>query len=202
MTLQAQVVSPSLIALLQTLMNEEFLNAFSLAGGTALALRFGHRESIDIDLFTETSFDAQALAEKLKNHYGMTEAETAKNTVRGIIDGIKIDCIAHQYPRLKTIEVSNGIRIYSLEDCAAMKLNAIANRGCKKDFWDCAELLRTFSRDELLSFFAGKYKNDSLWNVEKSLVYFDDAEDEPDPRDLRGQSWEDVKKIIRQADSM
>ena len=89
-----------------------------------------------------------------------------------------------------------------MEDCAAMKLNAIANRGCKKDFWDCAELLRTFSRDELLGFCAGKYANDSLWNVEKSLVYFDDAEGEPDPRDLRGQTWEDIKQIIRQADSI
>jgi len=202
MTFQPQAVSPALLALLQTLMKEEFLHAFSLAGGTALALRFGHRESVDIDLFTETPFDAQALAEKLKNHYGMTEAETAENTVRGIIDGIKIDCIAHQYPRLKNIEVSDGIRIYSLEDCAAMKLNAIANRGCKKDFWDCAELLRTFSRDELLAFCGEKYANDSLWNIEKSLVYFDDAEGEPDPRDLRGQSWEDVKQIIRRADSI
>ncbi len=202
MTFQPQAVSPALLALLQTLMKEEFLHAFSLAGGTALALRFGHRESVDIDLFTETPFDAQALAEKLKNHYGMAEAETAENTVRGIIDGIKIDCIAHQYPRLKNIEVSDGIRIYSLEDCAAMKLNAIANRGCKKDFWDCAELLRTFSRDELLAFCGEKYANDSLWNIEKSLVYFDDAEGEPDPRDLRGQSWEDVKQIIRRADSI
>lgn len=83
-----------------------------------------------------------------------------------------------------------------------MKLNAIANRGCKKDFWDCAELLHKFSRDELLAFCGEKYANDSLWNVEKSLVYFDDAEDDPDPRDLRGQTWEDVKKIIRRADSI
>lgn len=103
MTLQTQAVPPALLILLQTLMQEEALAAFSLAGGTALALRFGHRESADIDLFTEAPFDAQALAEKLKHNHGMTEAETAENTVRGIIDGIKIDCMAHRYPRLKDI---------------------------------------------------------------------------------------------------
>ncbi len=200
MTLQTQAVSSSLMALLQTLMKDGVFNAFSLAGGTALALRFGHRESVDIDLFTEAPFDAHTLAEQLKRHYGMNEAETAENTVRGIIDGIKIDCIAHQYPRLKNMDTYNGIRIYSLEDCAAMKLNAIANRGCKKDFWDFAELLRRFSRDEMLAFCAEKYANDSLWNIEKSLVYFDDAEGEPDPRDLRGQTWEEVKEIICRAD--
>ena len=77
-----------------------------------------------------------------------------------------------------------------------MKLNAIANRGSKKDFWDCAELLQQYTREELLGFCGEKYQGDSLWNVEKSLCYFDDAEKEPDPRDLRGQTWEQVKGTI------
>ena len=48
----------------------------------------------------------------------------------------------------------------------------------------------------MLSFYARKYANDSLWNVEKSLAYFDDAEGEPDPRDLQSRSWEEIKRTV------
>lgn len=196
MKLHTETVSSGLLELLRKLMREELLQPFALAGGTALALRFGHRTSIDIDLFTGTAFDAQGTAELLKTSYGMNEAETAENTVRGVIAGIKTDFIAHRYPLLRPFDETDGIRMFSCEDIAAMKLNAITNRGCKKDFWDYAELLQIYSRDEMLSFYAGKYAHDSLWNIEKSLAYFDDAEGEPDPRDLRGLNWEEVKRIV------
>ena len=181
MKLHTETVSSGLLELLQKLMKEESLKSFALAGGTALALRFGHRTSVDIDLFTGTAFDAQGIAELLKTRYSLKEAETAENTVRGVIAGIKTDFIAHRYPLLNPFEEASGIRMFSCEDSAAMKLNAITNRGCKKDFWDYAELLKIYSRDEMLAFYAGKYANDSLWNVEKSLAYFDDAESDPDP---------------------
>jgi predicted nucleotidyltransferase component of viral defense system len=196
MNLHTESVSPALLDLLHKLMKDKRLNPFALAGGTALALRFGHRTSIDLDLFTVTAFDSQEAADLLKTFYGMTESETATNTVRGIIDGIKIDLIAHRYSLLSPFVETEGIRMFSCEDIAAMKLNAITNRGCKKDFWDYAELLTVYSRDDMLSFFSRKYANDSLWNVEKSLTYFDDAEVDPDPRDLRGQSWEMIKQTV------
>jgi hypothetical protein len=196
MNLHTETVSSGLLEILQKLMKEKQLQPFALAGGTALALHFGHRTSIDIDLFTCAAFDAPTVAEWLKAAYGMRESETAQNTVRGIIDGVKIDLIAHRYPLLNPLEETGGIRMFSCEDIAAMKLNAITNRGCKKDFWDYAELLKTYSRDEMLSFFAHKYRNDSLWNVEKSLTYFDDADNDPDPRDLRGLNWKEIKQTI------
>jgi predicted nucleotidyltransferase component of viral defense system len=196
MKLHTETVSSGLLELLHQLMKDESLKRFALAGGTALALRFGHRTSIDLDLFTCEAFDAPAVAEWLKTRYDMKEAETAENTVRGIISGIKTDLIAHRYPLINPFKEEAGIRTFSCEDIAAMKLNAITNRGCKKDFWDYAELLKIYSRDEMLSFFARKYTNDSLWNVEKSLAYFDDAESDPDPRDLRGRSWEEMKQAV------
>lgn len=196
MKLHTETVSAGLLDLLHKLMKEESLKPFALAGGTSLALRLGHRTSIDLDLFTCTTFDAPETAELLKTGYDAREAETSENTVRGIIAGIKTDLIAHRYPLLKPFEETDGIRMFSCEDIAAMKLNAITNRGCKKDFWDYAELLQTYSRDEMFAFFARKYQNDSLWNVEKSLTYFDDAEGEPDPRDLRSRSWDEIKRIV------
>ena len=45
-------VSPELLQLLKDLMLETELEEFILGGGTSLSLRFGHRQSIDLDLFT------------------------------------------------------------------------------------------------------------------------------------------------------
>ncbi len=83
--------------------------------------------------------------------------------------------------------------MYSLEDIAAMKLNAIANRGAKKDFYDIYSLLDCFEMDTMLNFFREKYQQMNDLTVVKSLVYFDDAELEPDPVTLLGITWESVK---------
>ena len=196
MTLHREAVTPELLLLLLELMTEERLSQFALGGGTSLALRFGHRESVDIDLFTTSSFEAREVADMLKRSYGLREAETAVNSVSGVINDIKVDILSHRYPLLLPIVEESGIRMLSLEDMAAMKLNAVANRGSKKDFWDVAELFSEFTCEEMLSFFSGKYPGDSVWNVGKSLSYFEDAEVQPDPRSLRNQNWEAVKSLI------
>ncbi|MEN8255889.1 MAG: nucleotidyl transferase AbiEii/AbiGii toxin family protein [Verrucomicrobiota bacterium] len=191
-----------LLDLLRSLMREDLLEPFHLVGGTALALRLGHRSSVDIDLFAGKAFDVQPVADLLGEEYGIQSMETARNTVRGEVGGIKVDIMSHRYPMIgKPIEV-DGIRLASLEDIAAMKLNAIANRGGKKDFWDYAELLNHFSRDEMLGFFAKKYTDENVWYVEKSLSYFEDAEEEPDPRGLKGHTWSDVKKAVLESNRL
>lgn len=198
MSLHLEIVSEPLIELLRHLMQVDRLKSFYLVGGTALALRYGHRVSVDLDLFTHESFDSQQLAKLLVDEFNLTESVVEKNTVLGLIHGIKTDFIAHRYALVNGIEEIDGLRLLSVEDIAAMKLNAIANRGSKKDFWDLYELLQHFGREELLQFYEQKYPADSIWNVEKSLVYFDDAEADPDPVDLKGRSWAEVKTGIQQ----
>ncbi len=99
-------------------------------------------------------------------------------------------------------EAVAGTRLYSLADNAAMKLNAISNRGSKKDFWDLRELLEHFTKEQLLNFFAQKYPTRSLWAVEKSLIYFEDAESDPYPIDLRNRDRAEVKRGILAAARM
>ena len=165
--LHYHAVSPPLLKLLRQLMQEKLLALFQLVGGTALALRLGHRVSVDIDLFSDQTFDVQAVAEMLRDRLSIQSLEMAKNTVCGEVGGIKIDIMAHRYPMIGTVCEVDNIRLSSLEDIAAMKLNAISNRGCKKDFWDYAELLKSFSREEMLSFFAKKY-SDKIFGMSKS----------------------------------
>ena len=54
--LRKETVSEFTLELLKTLMEDELLENFFLAGGTALALQIGHRISLDLDLFTQVSF--------------------------------------------------------------------------------------------------------------------------------------------------
>jgi hypothetical protein len=196
MKLRYDAAPVPLVVLLNNLMSEPLLASFRLVGGTALALQLGHRISIDIDLFVDSAFAVDPVVEMLSRRYAIQSLEVAVNTIRGEVNGVKLDIMSHRYPMIDSAIVLDGIRLASLKDIAAMKLNAIANRGSKKDFWDYAELLNHFSRDEMLDLFAKKYTNENVWYVEKSLSYFEDAEEDPDPRDLKGRTWEDVKHVI------
>lgn len=51
--LHYNTVTTLLRNVLSMLMDEPLFNPFRLVGGTNLSLRFGHRKSIDIDLFTD-----------------------------------------------------------------------------------------------------------------------------------------------------
>ena len=83
-----------------------------------------------------------------------------------------------------------------LKDIAAMKINAISKRGAKKDFWDYAALLSYFTTEEMMSFFQVKYPAANTWHAEKSLSFFDDSENDPDPKDLSGHTWHEIKQIV------
>ncbi|MFO7822268.1 MAG: nucleotidyl transferase AbiEii/AbiGii toxin family protein [Lentisphaeria bacterium] len=196
--LHYEAVSPELKDLLLQLMKEPRLDGFHLVGGTALALRFGHRRSIDIDLFASEAFNAERIIETLEDKYPLEDIVIETNTVNASIRDIKLDLIAHRYPLIDQPVTIEGIRMLSLKDLAAMKLNAIANRGSRKDFWDCAELLEHWHLQELLRHYREKYPHTNIWQVQKSLCYFDDAEFEPDPKILKIRTWEEVKALISQ----
>jgi len=100
---------------------------------------------------------------------------------------------------LKALTTIDGIRMASLQDIAAMKINAISNRGRKKDFWDYAALLRYFTTEKMLSFFHSKYPNANAWHAERSLSFFDDADNDPDPQDLSDRTWPEIKRTVSQS---
>jgi len=140
--LHKETVEASTLDLIIKLMADENLKEFRLVGGTALALIIGHRISIDIDLFTDKPFDAEKLGSILTAKYKLDSLETDRNTINCFIDDVKVDCIAHCYPWIKPIQEIEGIRMASLEDIAAMKLNAIVQDGSRmKDFIDIYMLL-------------------------------------------------------------
>lgn len=192
-----EAVEPVTLELLENLMLHDKLKNFSLAGGTALALYYGHRISVDIDLFTEETFNEKEILKFLETKYNLVLKDMSQNYLLLEINNVRVDIITHQYSRLDEVAIDNGIRIASLKDISAMKLNAICNRGTKKDFWDLYFLLNQFSLNEMLNCFSEKYQNRDLSMVLKSLVYFEDANKMPPLLVMNKQlTWDKVKERI------
>lgn len=175
---------------------------FELVGGTALALKYGHRKSVDLDLFTTIAFENEIVIEalsKLYQHEFIVEGRPARFGLFAYIRNIKTDLVYHPHPLIRPTGVFNGIRMFSTEDIIAMKIQAILGRGKKKDFWDIAELLKHYSVEEFIRFHQEKYSTQYLLiTVPQAMIYFADAEESEDPISLKGQTWESVKQQIRE----
>lgn len=173
--LQTQTVEAGTLDLIKTLLNDAEFSAFNLVGGTALSLRIGHRKSIDIDLFTTRDFDAQDLASHLSRTYRAEEIRTLKNGIFWFIGNVKVDLIAHQYLILYPLITENGIRMLSMEDIAAMKLNAIFHNGSRlKDFIDMYFLLEKMSMETMTAAFVQKYPDVNIQMAHTALLYHKD----------------------------
>jgi predicted nucleotidyltransferase component of viral defense system len=178
------------------------LQDFYLVGGTALSLMYGHRISVDLDIFSSQKFDNQVLHEALKSEFGQDYIVEDKPAFFGIfcyIGDVKVDIVRFSHPLIKpTLEI-DGVRMYAPEEIVAMKVQAILGRGKKKDFWDVAELLQHFTVKDFVDFHKEKYSTQNLYiTVPQAITYFDDAEESEDPVSLKGQTWQSVKNTIQE----
>ena len=175
--LHKETVESRTLELLKRLQDEPLLSSFNLVGGTALALRIGHRKSIDLDLFTRDEFDLEELKSMLIDKYGLRVSFERGNTLKGFIDGVMIDCIRFDYPHLQDPDIIEGVRLESIPDIIAMKLSAIAQNGTRiKDFIDIATLSTKYSFDEMLGFYMAKFPNVNIIMPLKSITYFEEID--------------------------
>ena len=170
---------------------------FYLAGGTALALQVGHRQSMDFDWFIPKLGDPEILFNRLKSLDVAFEIQSISfETVYLSIDTIQMRFIGYEYPmlQLKVLWTELGVHLAGMNDIACMKLSAIASRGSRKDFFDLHYLIKHFlSLEDYLRLYMKKYKNRAIGHVVRSLVYFDDAETEPDIKMIKPLVWQDIK---------
>lgn len=179
-------------------MDKPYLTSFCLVGGTSLSLQIGHRKSIDLDLFTETDFDGDKLLARLIQDFQHIEVLTKmKGTLLTRIQGIKVDFLRFNYASIRPVRKEGNLRLLTQEDIAPMKLDAIAGRGKKKDFYDLYFLLEKMSLQEMLDLHHEKFKLSTTFHIVKSLTYFEDAEEDDSPVLMnRKVSWLKVKKKI------
>ncbi len=196
-----ETVTQGTLDLISRLMQDQLLQSFYLVGGTALSLKIGHKISIDIDLFNSGDFDGDHLAGHMKEAYGADVRRHKSNYVSGSIDNVDFDFISHKYPSIKPLETVEGIRMMSLQDIAAMKVNAIVNSGERvKDFIDIHYLLKGMEISDILDHYCYKYPNVDVNTAISSLSYHQDV-DLNVPVVLKDKTlkWQDVSRSINQA---
>jgi len=204
-----ETISELLWDSLVRLMNLEELQDFRLVGGTSLSLLMGHRISVDIDLFTDAeygSIDFKAIYKRLKKEFVFVSRENWINETMGNScfigpnqnDLIKLD-LFYTDDFVFPIKQHENIRLSSLEEIAAMKLDVIGRGGRKKDFWDIHALIDHFTLDEMLDFYLKRYEyNFSKEELISQLTNFEAADNDPDPNCLQGKYWELIKLDIEE----
>jgi hypothetical protein len=177
-------------------MNEPVFSSYALVGGTALALQIGHRISEDIDLFGSQPIDHDSCLAWLNEKGSVRLIKKSPNILICTWNNIKVDFVCYPYFWIDKVLEVEALRLASMKDIAAMKLNAIAGRGSRKDFIDIYFLLKYFSLDEMVFFYLQKYHDGSEFLVRKSLTYFEDAESEAMPLMIQQVSWDTIKETI------
>jgi len=200
--LQTKAIEIPTLDLIRKLQAKTYLQGFYLVGGTALALHFGHRKSIDIDLFSNFDFNVSDLLEKIHQDFSYQLFFTAPNTLKGHIGDINVDILAHRYKLIAEPEVIHEVTLLSVPDIIAMKLNAISTSGQRsKDFIDIYYLLTKYDLGRMLEFYQLKYNQQNRAFVLKSLIYFNEVDLADWPVMIKDPKlkWVDIKKRIEKA---
>ena len=209
MRLYYNTVSKPLLECLQKLMANPAFDDFVLVGGTALSLQLGHRISVDIDLFTANDYGSMNL-EDIKNALTTTFSYTDHlETLNGRSLGYSVYVGNSRAERVKLdlfytedfitpIVQQDGLRMASLQDIAAMKMQAIVNNKRKKDFWDIYELLDYFTLEELIQF--GLQRNPYTLtenDILNSLCHSAELKQDNIITCLKGNFWELIVEDLR-----
>lgn len=204
MKLYLNTVSDLLLTTLQVLMSTDVFSSFRLVGGTSLSLQLGHRASVDIDMFTDAeygSIDFSRIEAALRDKFAYIDS------LQGDIVGmgksyyvgdnsselVKLDLFYTDLYVFPLIE-ADGMRLASMEEIIAMKLDVIGRGGRKKDFWDLHELLKKYSIDQMIDFYMQRYPyNHSREELLAGLSNFAGAEDDFTPICYKDKIWEIIK---------
>jgi hypothetical protein len=197
-------VDPLLLSILKRLMLAKEFEAFRLVGGTALSLYRGHRKSIDIDLFTDAvygSIDFDAIDSFLRKTYPYVE--TNEYDVIGFgksyfigkneKESVKLD-VFYTDKFIEPLVVIDTIKLATLNEIIAMKLDVVSRGGRKKDFWDLHELIDNYTAKEMFSLHKKRYPYSHDPNLlKRNFQSFKNADDDFDPICLKGKYWELIK---------
>ncbi|MDH5769123.1 MAG: nucleotidyl transferase AbiEii/AbiGii toxin family protein [Nitrospirota bacterium] len=173
-----------------------------MAGGTSLAVQIGHRISEDLDFFTNEEFHIELVISairKTKLPFRLISEEEGSLITE--VKGIKISLLRYDYPFLDKPVIYEGIKIAGILDIASMKVIAISQRGTKRDFVDLYFILQDIPFHKIAEHMVKRFGKERLnpVSIGKSLVYFSDAESNPEPQYIKGnaQDWDKIKKFFK-----
>ncbi|WP_255584522.1 nucleotidyl transferase AbiEii/AbiGii toxin family protein [Zunongwangia sp. SCSIO 43204] len=188
-------------------MEAEIFKDFRLVGGTALSLQIGHRISVDIDLFGDAEYgtiDFDVITDYLQQHFKYVDFLSVPPALgRSYIIGtdednaIKLD-VFYTDPFITPPLVEDGIRMASIEEIIAMKIDVVQRGGRKKDFWDLHALFENYTLDQMLQLHERRYPySHEKETILQNFVIFQNADDDFDPICLKDKYWEFIKDDLK-----
>ena len=186
------------------LMQSKVFDDFRLVGGTALSLQIGHRESIDIDLFSDAEYgtlDFKDIENYLKENFQYVDfLDTIPAIGKSYSIGenkestVKLDLYYTDNYIQPAIEV-DAIRMATIEEIIAMKVEVIQGGGRKKDFWDLHDLLQSYDLSQMLDLHEQRYPYSHDKNlIIQNFTSFEQADEDFNPICLKGKYWEFIKE--------
>ena len=194
--LQYQTVSTTLLSVLKKWQGYEELTDFRLVGGTALSLLYGHRKSVDIDLFSPSDIP-DSLNVLIAKNDNINIIINGKYHVAIADSKIKVD-FAYWNMEFEDFDSIDGIRMASPIDIFAMKLDAITTRRTQKDYFDIAELIQYFGLRKGFE----RYNKHFPYSKNSQIIFeaiggIDDADSSETPVMLKNQKWEEAKLFVK-----
>jgi nucleotidyltransferase AbiEii toxin of type IV toxin-antitoxin system len=181
----------------------EFIQDFYLAGGTGLALHFGHRFSIDLDFFSDdpnvVGPDQRSTLRAVFDDPTLEITYDKDSTFVVVWRGVGVSFFRlNLYPLVQPTFLVDNVRLASVEEIGAMKLAAIISRGTRKDMVDLYFILQQVSLDSLFQVAAVKYAKVRSFPVSavRALSYFEDAESLPMPQMIDKTLWAKMKIFL------
>jgi predicted nucleotidyltransferase component of viral defense system len=169
--LQKEAVVPEMINMIKDLQSNSLFKDHVLAGGTALTLQLGHRTSTDIDLFTQNRQNAVEITNYFKKNYKNVNIDVANDDfIRIYANGIKIEIVQYEEKTIDKIKNEEGIRLFGINEIAAMKLSAITQRTEPRDFIDIAYLLKEVPLEKMFELYRKKYDTISPLYMKRTLL--------------------------------
>jgi len=202
-TLYSNTINELLKSSLLSLMRAPVFESFRLVGGTALSLQLGHRESIDIDLFSDApygSIDFDQIDHFLRQAFPYVSTSSHLPSIgKAYFLGndrnqtFKLD-VYYTDPFIQPFLAIDSIRLATIEEIIAMKIDVIQRGGRKKDFWDLHELVTRYTIKEMIDLHALRYPySHDKTLILTNLTHFEYADEDLNPICLRGKYWEIIK---------
>ena len=173
-----------------------------LAGGTALALQIGHRISRDLDFFTLNKFRIESVISQIrKTGQPFTVITETEGTLIMEVGGIRLSLFRYEYNFIEKPVRIQGIQLAGVIDIASMKVIAINQRGSKRDFVDLYFVLQEIPFHKIAENMVKRFGAERInpVHIGKSLVYFSDADTNPEPAYIKGREvqWEHIRGFFR-----
>jgi len=203
-----QAITPTMREVLRFIGRQPFSQRFYLAGGTALALRLGHRVSVDLDFFSATDEITRPTRQEILTALAPLSPLSLEEVDGNLlleISGLHAGFYSYGYSLVEPPDMLEQIALASAVDIGLMKLDALISRGSRKDFYDLYFIAQQISISDLLNLGQTKYpyaRDFEIMAVE-SLVFFENADRDIQPMMLADAAWDDVRQFfIEQAQTL